>query len=369
MGLIDSWTRAAASRGHVLIAEARGAFRQRVALERAVDAAGWCATGAIADADVLAVVGEPSAELMAVIDHAWEQMSEPRARIDVRGETDLAAALEGARETLRSSEEQRARARRRPGQEAPGHDDHHDQDHHHDHHDEQHTSHDDHGDDDVSDEHAGHDHGDMSPDGIPLAEGAEDRDGLEMDELHLPLGPVLAHWPAGLVLRLTLHGDVVSGAEVEQLDAAGRPSVPDDGETRAARLLDAAASVLSLAGLPGEAARATRLRDRCLVGDQDVAESIEGLVSRVRRHRVLRWVLKGLAVTSEDGRREELHERLVGLLERALVAREERPATTGGEGPSLEALPDLVRGQELAAVRLWMAVLRADLAHDVAAEV
>ena len=49
----------------------------------------------------------------------------------------------------------------------------------------------------------------MSPDGIPLAEGAEDRDGLEMDVLHLPLGPVLAHWPAGVVLRVTLHGDVV----------------------------------------------------------------------------------------------------------------------------------------------------------------
>ena len=57
------------------------------------------------------------------------------------------------------------------------------------------------------------------PDGIPLAEGAEDRDGLEMDVLHLPLGPVLRHWPAGVVLRLTLHGDVVADAEVTRLDA------------------------------------------------------------------------------------------------------------------------------------------------------
>ena len=73
----------------------------------------------------------------------------------------------------------------------------------------------DHGDMD----HGDMDHGSMSPDGIPLAEGAEDRDGLEMDAIHLPLGPVLRHWPAGVVLRLTLHGDVVADAEVTRLDA------------------------------------------------------------------------------------------------------------------------------------------------------
>ena len=59
---------------------------------------------------------------------------------------------------------------------------------------------------------------DMSPSGIPLAEGGDDRDGLEMDVLHLPLGPVLPHWPAGVVLRCTLQGDVVVAAEASEVD-------------------------------------------------------------------------------------------------------------------------------------------------------
>src|SRR5699024_11402590 len=48
--------------------------------------------------------------------------------------------------------------------------------------------------------HGGHGGMDMAPEGISLAQGGQDRDGLEMDVLHLPLGPVLPFWPAGLVL-------------------------------------------------------------------------------------------------------------------------------------------------------------------------
>ncbi|GAB2877798.1 hypothetical protein GCM10022245_11220 [Streptomyces mayteni] len=33
--------------------------------------------------------------------------------------------------------------------------------------------------------------------GIPLAERGDDRDGLRLDVLRLPLGPVLLDWPAG----------------------------------------------------------------------------------------------------------------------------------------------------------------------------
>ncbi len=62
----------------------------------------------------------------------------------------------------------------------------------------------------------------MAPAGISLAGGAEDRDGLEMDVLHLPLGPVLPHWPAGLVVRCVLHGDVVAEVEVDHVGRAGR---------------------------------------------------------------------------------------------------------------------------------------------------
>lgn len=75
-------------------------------------------------------------------------------------------------------------------------------------------------------DHGDMDHGDMemAPSGIPLAEGAQDRDGLEMDVLHLGLGPVLAHWPAGVRLRCVLSGDVVTEATVALLDAEHRPA-------------------------------------------------------------------------------------------------------------------------------------------------
>ena len=184
MGLIDAVARAAAGRAHVLVVEAPGAFRERVVLERALDALGWCLAGSVADADVLAVVGEPGPRLREVVERTWHQMSEPRARVDVTTEDGVAPALAEARDVLLDTDRQRAGARARPRQEdsPPAEPD------------------------------------DMSPDGIPLAEGAEDRDGLEMDVLHLPLGPVLAHWPAGVVLRVTLHGDVVADAEVEDLD-------------------------------------------------------------------------------------------------------------------------------------------------------
>ncbi len=292
MGLIDAFATAAAARPHVLVAEAPGAFRQRVAVERAAYAAGWCLTDTIADADVLAVVGEPRPQLMAVVDHAWEQMSEPRARTEVHDEDDVPSALVEAREVLLATGEQRMRARqRRSSQELLWHDSWRAHGDSHERHDPDHGGHD-HG----GDEEGGHDHGDMSPDGIPLAEGAADRDGLEMDELHLPLGPLLAHWPAGVVLRLTLHGDVVAGAEVEDLAAADGASTGDDGPVRAARLLDAVTSVLTVAGLPGESARARRLRDRCLDDTPLAPDTFEEFAMRVRRHRALRWLLSGLVL-------------------------------------------------------------------------
>ncbi len=67
----------------------------------------------------------------------------------------------------------------------------------------------------------GMDHGAMdmpAPGGIPLATGSEnDRDGLEMDELSVSLGPVLPSWPAGLVLRCVLHGDLIADASVQTM--------------------------------------------------------------------------------------------------------------------------------------------------------
>lgn len=354
MGLIDVVARVAASRAHVLVAEVPGAFEERVALERALEPMGWCIAESAADADVLAVLGAPDEAFASVVDHVWAQMSEPRVRVHVQAGSEATALLDEVRERLRLG------ARRLTGPDvrrgftpsadamAPEHDDQDGAAAHGDHHD-----HD-----------GGHDHSSMMmPDGIPLAEGAEDRDGLEMDELHLPLGPVLAHWPAGVVLRVTLHGDVVVDAEVEQLAASGIGR-RDDPAVRAARLLDAAGSVLALAGLPAESARVRRLRDRCLDGELHDGHEVAQFGDRLGRRRVLRWVLSGLIAEGSHGGSEELHARLTALFEQARA--ELDGDAVPPVAPAVQALPALVRGMELAEVRLWVAALGPDLAPGLA---
>ena len=103
----------------------------------------------------------------------------PRARVLVTG-PDVSAALDEASRQLSDEDRQRddARDRHDPlgGETA-------------------------HGDGD----HGDHSDMDMAPAGIPLAGGDQDRDGLEMDVLHVPLGPVLPYWPPGLVLRFAVR--------------------------------------------------------------------------------------------------------------------------------------------------------------------
>ena len=83
MGLTDAVARAGSRSGRTCWSvEAPGAFRERVALERALDAARVVRSpDSVADADVLAVVGEPGPGLREVVEHTWHQMSEPRARV------------------------------------------------------------------------------------------------------------------------------------------------------------------------------------------------------------------------------------------------------------------------------------------------
>lgn len=68
------------------------------------------------------------------------------------------------------------------------------------------------------------------PYGRPLTGRAPDRDGLELDQLPLRVGPFFAPFPPGLVLDVKLQGDIVQEAVVPGNAFAGipgGPSVPD----------------------------------------------------------------------------------------------------------------------------------------------
>jgi hypothetical protein len=61
-----------------------------------------------------------------------------------------------------------------------------------------------------------------TPYGRPMAELGPDRDGLQLDVVPVPLGPLFPPLPAGLVLDLKVAGDVVIEAEVAEA-TSGRP--------------------------------------------------------------------------------------------------------------------------------------------------
>src|SRR5699024_3324892 len=160
-----------------------------------------------------------------------------------------------------------------------------------------HTGHDDHG---------GHDHGgmDMSPAGIALAEGGADRDGLEMDVLHLPLGPVLPFWPAGLVVTCSLQGDVVVDADARLIDSSDDEILVGavDMTSPGAVLCDHAMALLTLAGAEDAAVTARITRDAAVDHDWNRSrKSVTRLLRTIRRSVLIRWALRGvLPLTVQD---------------------------------------------------------------------
>lgn len=231
--------------------------------------------------------------------------------------------------------------------------------------DEAHSNHEEHGGHHGHASHAGHGDMEMSPSGIPLAEGGADRDGLEMDVLNFRLGPVLPHWPAGLVLHCSLQGDVLTQVRAELLDAADHRS----GSDGRARGLDNVVSVLALAGWDDAAAEARRIRDAALgIGDgPGTIRGVERLRRKVRRSWTLRWSLRGLRPLTEDEvGRHGLPADAVGDTYDRLVRMVDRAATSESAGPgrhearpalSTEHLAQLVVGLDLGAARLVIASL------------
>ncbi len=331
---------------HVLVVTATDGVRVRLAVERTLRDLGWLVAWSPADADVLAVCGTPSGAEIDAVELLWHQLPGPRARVDLTATGDVASTLAEAASTLDDAATQTALAGAADAA-APGR--------HHE---------------DVSSEAVDHgdmDHGgmDMSgPAGIPLAMGADDdRDGLEMDAWHLVLGGGLPGWPAGLVLRATLHGDVVTA--VQTLASAGGSASAEPVE-RSALLADAAATVLDLAGWTAAAARSRVVRDGLLEGRDPTsrAAELERLARRVRRSVLLRWSLEGPRRRGQDARPipgRLVRLRLLAMLDTAAaLLRDPAHPLALSRQDGLAGLPALAVGQELGTLRLLVASLALD---------
>ena len=257
--------------------------------------------------------------------------------------------------------------------------------------------------------------------GLPMADRADDRDGLRLDRLHVPLGPALVDWPAGLVLRVALQGDIVQQAGVES-EASASPHPPfwnepwlralsgeqisrgDAARRLCAAHLDSLGRLFAVVGWADMAARFRRVRDRAL-GGADAAELrglLRPLIRRAERSRTLRWLTTGLgSLTAEhawhlgvtgpalaaDG---DVYDRMRAWLDAAWHGAAEcdetevldmarvigpRGRVDGPVPPSqalLDALPGLLEGAEFAGARIIVASLDPDLdelAHVPAAGV
>lgn len=365
---------------HVLTVTAADGVLVRLAAERAVRRLGWVLAWSPADTDVLVVCGTSECAEVDAVERVWQQMPGPRARVRLDDPQDVSEALVAAAAALEDRAAQAGLAHdadmdAQMNAQGSGDMDHREMGHG----DMDHKSmgHEgmDHSEAGSGDMDHGHmDHGGMSmggPAGIPLAEGAsEDRDGMEMDAWHVVLGAGLPGWPAGLVLQVELHGDVVTDLVVL---AEPPPHAPHEAPLQAALLFDAAASVLELAGWSLAASAARRVRDDVMEGRDpaEVVSRVERLARRVRRSVLLRWSLEGPRRRTTGDAPSAGHlvrSRAIGLLEAAgsmLMA-------PGRGGPAqlpydLDDLPALAVGQELATLRLLVAGLALDarVAADV----
>jgi hypothetical protein len=447
----------------VLVIALPGATEVRMAVEAEVRRQGWPVVGAPAAADLLVVCGDPESGDAEWLDGIQRSMAEPAVRIVVQETGQAAHALDTAQRDLTDravipgeadAGDQQEAARGEPGGHAQsghhGHGDDHGYGAHHDgsppqmpdnqgHHN--HSVSHGHGDHAAQSGHEGHesqqpddhaahmDHMDhqghaghmdhMGHDmhamgevaGLPMAERGDDRDELRLDQLHVPIGPGLADWPTGLILRLTLQGDAVQGVEVDHLPVPSGRRLPfwDEPWLRAAQgeevtggsaarrrcasHLDSAGRLLAVVGWDDVAARCRRLRDELLSGASRDAISgdLRGALRRVERSRTLRWSIAGLGELSSS------RARAAGVTGPALAADgdaydrlrmwlheigrglegidDERPLTpdelTGPRGrldaaqpPSralLDILPELLTGAEFACARIIIASLDPDI--------
>jgi hypothetical protein len=364
-----------------------------------------------AEADLLVVLGAGDAENQDWVLNLWRAMSAPKARVLVTDVELVATVLDRGLAALRDGMPHRPGGESHSHHRPPGgHDDSAGREGHgeHDEHGEHETrnGHDMHG---THHDHAGHDMGGVV-DGLPMAERADDRDGLRLDRLHVPLGPALADWPAGLVLRLALQGDVVQQVGVESAMAASpHPPFWDEPWLRAVagervthgdaarRLcgahLDSLGRFFAVAGWADMAARARRVRDCALAGADatELSALVRPLIHRAERSRALRWMTAGLGPLSAEHARHlgvtgpalvadgDAHSRMLVWLDavgRSAAACDDTDVMDAAEAvgprgridgpapasqPLLNALPGLLEGTEFACARIVVASLDPDL--------
>lgn len=330
----------------------------RLAVERVVRERGFRQALSPAEANLLVTCGSLQGGLDDIADRAWAQLPLPHARLHVIELGDLSAGLERALSELTDLDRQRQAVLipapvAGPVAKQPG----------------------------ASEDHAGHDMSDMDlPGGLAMADRGPDRDGLSLDQLHVPLGPALPDWPAALCLRLLIQGDVVQEATAEVIGegATGAPFWTAELSRPAA--LDSLQRLLSVAGWPTAALIARRLRDILLTDPTaDIGPSLEKWSRRVRRSSLLRWSTDGLGVLSEPtGSSGDATARWLrwldlaaapdpaGPVAPAVSADLDQPSRAEAARQILDALPGLLVGQELAAVRLIVASLDPDVEAMVA---
>ncbi|KAB2346943.1 hypothetical protein [Actinomadura rudentiformis] len=257
------------------------------------------------------------------------------------------------------------------------------------------------------------------PGGLAMADRAPDRDGLKLDRLHVSLGPVLNDWPAGLVLRVAMQGDVLQEVQADvyapHADATAfwdepwhrllngeRVSRGELARRRAASHLDSLGRLLGVAGWEGAAWSARGLRDDLMAGAERavITPRLARFARRIGRSRLLRAMTDGLGVidvgtatahgvtgpalraAASGGDATARWQIWLAETTEALADLEpgeaDTPAETvegprgpvdEGRAPSeglLSALPSLVNGAELAGARLIVASLDPDL--DVLSE-
>ena len=404
MDLTRILLRAAAGRPHVMLVGVPGGTADRLAVERELRRRGWPAAVSPAEADLLVITGPVGPRLQPLVDRLWRQVPAPRVRILLPSADGVASTLDGARARLADGGEPPEPA---AGDGEAGHA----------------GGHGGHGDTtaDEHDEHGGghgghrghgghHRHGMEMPGGLPMADRGQDRDGLMLDQLHVPLGPLLPDWPAGLVMHTTLQGDVIQEARVEVVREntpvpaywtepwrralAGEPMSAGEATRRlAAGHLDSLGRLLMVAGWGDAAVRARRLRDDLLAGTsaEQLMPGLRRLTRRLRGSRTLGWLTDGLGVlpaaTAEDAglRGPALRasrsggdvsarwrtwladvERMLPDIDAADPLAADSEAAIGEAGHCtglLAVLPGLLDGVELAAARLIVASLDPDLAE------